>query len=169
LKEDSPVRRFGFVLILAISCSGVPRQRTPSPAKPDLPPSETPEHGLYDKPLAMMQYEVISRHLGTESTLSEDEKKVFWESIRGHDVVWTGSVFEIGQRHPLAVAVRLQVGRKSPSWDTLVFFNPEHEEKLRGYQKGDAFTFRASLESFERTTLGIQVTLVQGRFAKPPE
>lgn len=160
------MKRLILVSILISGCSGVPRQ---PPAGPALPPPtivEVPEHGIYDRPLAMITYETINRHLGGASTLSEDEKKVFWDTISGHDVVWTGTLVEVGHRHPLAVPVKLRVGRKSRSWDTLVFFNPEHEEKLNLFRSGDAFTFRGNLESFEETTLGIQVTLVQGRFAE---
>lgn len=153
-----------FLILLIIGCSAGRSQRTAREVPPEPPVVEIPEHGLYDRPLALVTYEVINQHLGADSRLTADEKKVFWETIRGRDVVWTGTLVEVGERRPLAVPAKLQVGRKSRSWDTLVFFNPEHEQKLRRQEIGDSFSFRASLESFEQTTLGVQVTVVQGRF-----
>lgn len=161
------MKRSIVVVFLLAGCSSGPRQRSVerSPGRPAA--LEETEQGRYDKPLALVTYETMDNHLGPGTRLSDDEQEVFWGTIRGHDVVWTGTITEIGERRPLAVPVRLRVGRQSGDWDTIVFFSPDFADRLRWYKPGDVITFRGSLERYEKTTEGIQVTVVKGRFAKP--
>jgi len=163
------VKKLAVFCLLLLSCSTGPRRTSSLETSGPVEPDTSSDHGIYRKPLAMVTYEVINQHLGGSSHLSEVEKLAFWETVRGLDVVWTGIITEIGEPRELAIPVRLRVGRKSVDWDTIVFFDPETYEKLKWYASGDTISFRGSLERYENTTIGVQVTVVRGHFAKMEE
>jgi hypothetical protein len=161
------VKKLAIVGLLLVSCSSGPRKATSLESAPERP-DPSGEHGSYRKPLALISYETLNRHLGYESTLTTPEKEAFWKTIHGMDIVWTGIIDEIGEPREMAVPVKFRVGRQSTDWDTIVFFDPEHYQKLKWYRPGDTITFRGSVEKYELTTVGVQITIARGRFASEP-
>lgn len=160
--------RLALVGLLLVSCSSGPRKATSLESAPERP-NPSGDHGNFRKPLASISYETLNRHLGYESILTTPEKEAFWKTIHGMDVVWTGIIDEIGDPRETTVPVKLRVGRRSTDWDTIVFFNPEHYPKLKWYQPGDTITFRGSIEKYELTSVGVQVSIARGRFVSDTE
>jgi hypothetical protein len=113
-----------------------------------------------------VSFRTLKDVLGSGSVLSESDRKAAWEDVVGKQVYWNSFIYEVGELYPSTLPVRLRSDLTGDSWDTLAYFDPEFAEAFRRREVGNAVAFTGVLQSYERTSNGIQVTIRRARLRR---
>jgi len=152
------------VLLLSCGASNRPHSTAGRTASPILISDK--QHGVYEKSRTSVSFRTLKDILGPGSVLSESDRKAAWKDVVGKQVYWNSYICEIGELYPSTLPVRLRSDLLGDSWDTLAYFDPEFAEPFRRRQIGNAVAFTGVLQSYERTSDGIYVTIRRARLRR---